>query len=132
KGMCRPVKPDSFKPDGPPAMCEGTLAMATRGASARTAEPSAGKAAHKKMAGDNRYAVEAVARAARVLALFDRARPRQSLAELAEQSGVPKATLRGILDTLATHDLVLEEAEGMYRLGYAWLRYGDLRRTQLD
>ncbi|MFN4283796.1 MAG: IclR family transcriptional regulator [Alphaproteobacteria bacterium] len=83
-------------------------------------------------AGENRYAVEAVTRAARVLALFDRARPRQSLAELAERSGVPRLTLRGILDTLAAHDLLIEEGDGFYRLGYAWLRFADVRRNQLD
>ena len=83
-------------------------------------------------AGENRYAVEAVTRAARVLALFDRARPRQSLAELAERSGVPRLTLRGILDTLAAHDLLIDEGDGFYRLGYAWLRFADVRRNQLD
>lgn len=83
-------------------------------------------------AGENRYAVEAVTRAARVLALFDRARPRQSLAELAEQSGVPKLTLRGILDTLAAHDLLVDDGGGFYRLGYAWLRFADVRRNQFD
>jgi DNA-binding IclR family transcriptional regulator len=80
----------------------------------------------------NRYAVEAVTRAARVLALFDRARPRQTLAELADRSGVPRLTLRGILDTLVAHDLLLEDGDGFYRLGYAWLRYADVRRNQLD
>ncbi len=84
------------------------------------------------VAGENRYAVEAVTRAARVLALFDRARPRQSLAELAEASGVPRLTLRGILDTLAAHDLLTDEGDGFYRLGYAWLRFADVRRNQLD
>jgi DNA-binding IclR family transcriptional regulator len=83
-------------------------------------------------AGENRYAVEAVTRAARVLALFDRARPRQSLSELAEQSGVPKLTLRGILDTLAAHDLLIDDGGGFYRLGYAWLRFADVRRNQFD
>jgi DNA-binding IclR family transcriptional regulator len=82
--------------------------------------------------GENRYAVEAVTRAARVLALFDRARPRQSLAELAEQSGVPKLTLRGILDTLAAHDLLIDDGGGFYCLGYAWLRFADVRRNQFD
>lgn len=81
---------------------------------------------------ENRYAVEAVTRAARVLALFDRARPRRSLADLAEQSGVPRLTLRGILDTLVAHDLLLDDGDGHYRLGYAWLRYADVRRNQLD
>lgn len=83
-------------------------------------------------AGENRYAVEAVTRAARVLALFDRARPRRSLLDLAEQSGVPRLTLRGILDTLAAHDLLIDEGDGFYRLGYAWLRFADVRRNQLD
>ncbi len=81
---------------------------------------------------ENRYAVEAVTRAARVLALFDRARPRQSLAELAERSGVPRLTLRGILDTLAAHDLLIDDGDGFYRLGFAWLRFADVRRNQFD
>jgi DNA-binding IclR family transcriptional regulator len=80
-----------------------------------------------------RYKGEAVARAARVLALFGRTRRERTLVELAEASGVPKATLRGILDTLVGHGLLaVDEAALRYRLGYAWLRLGDVRRNQLN
>lgn len=80
-----------------------------------------------------RYKGEAVARAARVLALFGPTRRERTLAELAETTGVPKATLRGILDTLVAHGLLaVDEAAARYRLGYAWLRLGDVRRNQLN
>jgi len=79
-----------------------------------------------------RYKGEAIARAARVLALFGPTRRERTLAELAEASGVPKATLRGILDTLVGHGLLAVDGAARYRLGYAWLRLGDVRRNQLN
>ncbi|MGE5537723.1 MAG: IclR family transcriptional regulator [Gemmatimonas sp.] len=82
---------------------------------------------------DVRYKGEAVARAARVLALFTRGAPEHSLAQLVERTGVPKATLLGILNTLVVHDLLMRDSPtGPYRLGFAWLRLGDVRRNLLD
>lgn len=79
------------------------------------------------------YKAEAIVRAAHVLALLDRASPQRTLPELAERTGVPKATLLGILNTLVSHDLLRFDAgDGCYRLGFAWLRMGDVRRNQLD
>jgi DNA-binding IclR family transcriptional regulator len=80
-----------------------------------------------------RYKGEAVARAARVLALFTRTHPELMLNQLVERTGVPKATLLGILNTLVAHDLLLRDTpQGPYRLGFAWLRLGDVRRNLLD
>jgi len=91
--------------------------------------------------GYERYEVEAVARAARVLATLGARRSRLTLAELSQTTEVPKATLLGILNTLVAHDLLARDpaespaespAERRYGLGYAWLRYGDVRRHQIN
>lgn len=75
----------------------------------------------------------ALARAAEILFLFDPARPVRDLRSLVEATGIPKATLLGILNTLVRHDFLLRETEsGRYRLGYAWLRLADIRRTQSE
>jgi IclR family transcriptional regulator, KDG regulon repressor len=79
-----------------------------------------------------RYKGEAVARAARVLALFGPTDPARTLTELVQATDVPKATLLGILDTMVSHRLLSVGADGRYRLGYAWLRLGDVRRNQLN
>jgi DNA-binding IclR family transcriptional regulator len=79
-----------------------------------------------------RYKGEAVARAARVLALFGPTEPARTLAELAQATNVPKATLLGILDTLVAHRLLSVGDDERYRLGYGWLRLGDVRRNQLN
>jgi DNA-binding IclR family transcriptional regulator len=79
-----------------------------------------------------RYKGEAVARAARVLALFGPGAPAHTLAELVHATSVPKATLLGILDTLVAHRLLSVDEDGRYRLGYGWLRLGDIRRNQLN
>src|SRR4051812_30684658 len=75
----------------------------------------------------------ALARAAEILFLFEPARPARDLRDLVEATGIPRATLLGILNTLVRHDFLLREAEsGRYRLGYAWLRLADIRRNQSE
>jgi IclR family KDG regulon transcriptional repressor len=81
---------------------------------------------------DTRYKGEAIARAARVLAQFGPAAGERTLTELVEATDVPKATLLGILDTLVAHGLLIAHRSGGYRLGYGWLRLGDVRRNQLN
>lgn len=107
----------------------------------RIAEAAAAPDGARDDATGTRYEVEAVARAARALAAFGPGQSGLTLTELSRHTGVPKATLLGILNTLAAHDLVrLETGAGdatdrpteRYALGYAWLRYGDLRRTQIN
>jgi len=79
-----------------------------------------------------RYKGEAIARAARVLSLFGPDVPSRSLADLVAATKVPKATLLGILDTLVAHRMLVVDGNGHYRLGYAWLRLGDVRRNQFN
>ena len=74
----------------------------------------------------------ALARAAHILALFETGPPERDLRELAAASGVPKATLLGILNTLVRHDLLCAADTGRYRLGYGWLRFADIRRNQSE
>jgi DNA-binding IclR family transcriptional regulator len=76
-----------------------------------------------------RYKGEAIARAVRALALLSE-EPGLCLAELAARTGVPKATLAGILNTLVAHDWLFLDSSRLYRLGYAWLRFADARRGQ--
>jgi DNA-binding IclR family transcriptional regulator len=76
-----------------------------------------------------RYKGEAIARAVRALAALAE-EPGLGLAELAARTGVPKATLAGILNTLVAHDWLSVATSKGYRLGYAWLRFADARRSQ--
>jgi IclR family KDG regulon transcriptional repressor len=97
------------------------------------AVPQRIRSERERVDADVRYKGEAVARAARVLALFTRSHPELMLTQLVERTGVPKATLLGILNTLVAHDLLMRDAPvGPYRLGFAWLRLGDVRRNLLD
>ena len=73
----------------------------------------------------------ALRRAAQILFLFGPGRETQDLRALAAATRIPDATLLGILNTLVRHDLLLREGE-RYRLGYAWLRFGDIRRGQSE
>lgn len=74
---------------------------------------------------------DAVGRAVRALFLFDRTTCTLTLDEICQRTNVPKATLLGILQTLSHHDyLVFDAASGHYRLGYAWLRFAEIRRNQ--
>lgn len=74
---------------------------------------------------------DAIGRAVRILFLFDRANCVLTLEDIGQRTNVPPATLLGILRTLTHHDfLVFEGASGSYRLGYAWLRFAEIRRNQ--
>lgn len=79
-----------------------------------------------------RYEVEAVARAARVLAALQSQRNQLTLSELSRMTAVPEATLLGILNTMVAHDLLTVNPTQRYGLGYEWLRYGELRRKQIN
>jgi DNA-binding IclR family transcriptional regulator len=81
----------------------------------------------------DRYKAEAVARASRVLALFDRSNRERSLGEIVATTGVPKITLLGILNVMTAHDFLrADPSKNEYRLGYAWLRLAAIRRNQLN
>lgn len=81
-----------------------------------------------------RYKVEAVARAALVLAAFRRSPGMMSIEQLAKRTGLAPAALEALLTTLERRGLVRREEgkEGHYGLGFAWLRLADVKRQQLD
>jgi DNA-binding IclR family transcriptional regulator len=81
---------------------------------------------------DALYKGEAVLRAAKTLSCFTAERPRWTLNELSARTGTPKATLQGILNTLVAHGMLRRDLGEGYRLGFAWLRLGALRRNQSD
>jgi IclR family KDG regulon transcriptional repressor len=85
-----------------------------------------------KPAGDEQYKGEAIQRAGRALDCFSPSHPVWSASELAAETGTPKGTLRGILDTLVAHDMLRREAPDIYRLGFAWLSVGSLLQKQFD
>lgn len=74
---------------------------------------------------------DAIGRAVQTLFLFDHAACALTLEDISQRTRVPKPTLLGILQTLSHHDyLVFDAASGRYRLGYAWLRFAEVRRNQ--
>lgn len=78
------------------------------------------------------YKSEAITRAAKALSCFSPSKAAWTLDDLSETTRVPKNTLRGILDTLVMHGMLLAVQSETYRLGYAWLAFGALRRNQFD
>jgi DNA-binding IclR family transcriptional regulator len=109
----------------------GSAALRQAAETGRDSVPAQPQTAAQPEAAE-RYKGEAIARAARVLALFGPAEPARTLADLAAATKVPKATLAGILDTLVSRGLLACDGRERYRLGYGWLRLGDVRRNQLN
>ena len=92
--------------------------------------PSSGRVA-RAPADDTDTKADAIGRAVRTLFLFDSAACALTLDEICQRTKVPKPTLLGILQTLSHHDyLVFDPADSRYRLGYAWLRFAEIRRNQ--
>ncbi len=81
-----------------------------------------------------RYKVEAVARAALVLAAFRRSPGPVSLDALVKRTGIGAATLEMLLATLERRGLVrrIVEKPDHFALGLAWLRLADVKRRQLE
>ena len=66
--------------------------------------------------------IQAVERAARILAVLGSGTPRLGVTEIAERVGLAKPTVHGLLRTLASHDLVTQDPDtGKYSLGPAVL-----------
>jgi DNA-binding IclR family transcriptional regulator len=78
------------------------------------------------------YKGEAIQRAGRALDCFSPLRPIWTVSDLATATGTPKDTLRGILETLASHDMLRRRGLESYGLGFAWLRVGSLLHNQYD
>ena len=72
-----------------------------------------------------RYNIRAIERAIGVLNLFSRKESKLSLDEITRGSGLSKPTVFRILSTLEYHNyVVLDPAEGRYRLGTIFLTLG--------
>ncbi|MDB5643531.1 MAG: iclR helix-turn-helix domain protein [Hyphomicrobiales bacterium] len=78
------------------------------------------------------YGGEAVLRAAKALDCFTREAPRRTLLDLTRETGVPRDTLRGILNTLVARGMLRVDADETYQLGFAWLQLAFLRRQQMQ
>src|SRR5665213_3101528 len=78
------------------------------------------------------YKGEAISRASKVLSCFSPDRDCWTLTDLSAATKTPSETLRGILNTLVAHGMLRRDDCGIYRLGFAWLRLGALRRNQFD
>ena len=70
--------------------------------------------------------IQAVERAARILAVLGSGTPRLGVTEIAERVGLAKPTVHGLLRTLEKHDLVAQDPDtGKYSLGPAVLSLGN-------
>ena len=70
--------------------------------------------------------IQAVERAARILAVLGSGTPRLGVTEISERVGLAKPTVHGLLRTLASHDLVTQDPDtGKYSLGPAVLLLGN-------
>src|SRR6266508_1531656 len=70
--------------------------------------------------------IQSVGRAARILKALGSEQARLGVTELAERLGLAKATVYGLLRTLAAHQFVEQDLEtGKYRLGPALLQLGN-------
>ncbi|GAA4560872.1 IclR family transcriptional regulator [Pseudonocardia xishanensis] len=76
--------------------------------------------------------IQSVDRALRVLAVLQGAR-RRSLGEIATAMGLAPSTVHGIVRTLVSHGMVVQERDsGLYRLGPATLRLGNVYLDNLE
>ncbi|MCE0768144.1 IclR family transcriptional regulator [Pseudonocardia kujensis] len=76
--------------------------------------------------------IQSVDRALRVLAVLQGAR-RRSLGEIAAGCGLAPSTVHGLVRTLLAHGMVVQERDsGLYRLGPATLRLGNVYLDNLE
>lgn len=102
-------------------------AMAER----KSREGKAKESAHKAAGRSSAYSIDVLNRTVDVLNVFDHARPSLGLKEIVKQTQLPKTTVFRILTTLVERDLCeLDPGSGEYSLGFAMLRFADIRRRQ--
>lgn len=77
------------------------------------------------------YSIDVLNRTVDVLNVFSHVRPSLGLKEIVAQTKLPKTTVFRILTTLVERDLCsLDSSTGEYSLGFAMLRFADIRRRQ--
>lgn len=77
--------------------------------------------------------IQSIERAGAVLNCFSERKTQLKLVEIAQQLGLGKSTVHGIVDTL-THLSLLDQdpVTSQYRLGTANIRYGELAKASID
>ncbi len=79
------------------------------------------------------YSIEVLGKAFDIVAVFTHAEPRLTLKQIVLRTGLPKTTVFRILSTLVERQFCEFDAErGEYSLGFAFLRFGDIRRRQAN
>ncbi len=79
-----------------------------------------------------RYRIQAIDRAARIMACFDFDEPELSVTEVAAKTGLPKSTTHRILMALQHNGLIEQDREtGLYHLGLNLFRLGHLAVARL-
>src|SRR3546814_6733093 len=103
-----------------------------RSASSTAAKAGAGGAERPSLnQSSGSYSIAVLNRAIDILAVFNHSRPNLSLREIVAAAKLPKTTVFRILSTLVERDLCSFDPEtGEYSLGFAFLRYADIRRRQ--
>lgn len=87
----------------------------------------------KQSASPSRYSVEAVARMARISALFSPTRGVLELAEIGRLAGIPRRTAAKIIATMEGCELLSRaNSAKAWALGPAWLRLADCKLSRID
>jgi DNA-binding IclR family transcriptional regulator len=86
----------------------------------------------KQTAPRKRYSVEAVARAARISALFSPTCGVLDLGEIARLAEIPRRTAAKIIATMESREFLFRVGAGSWALGPAWLRLAECKRSRID
>lgn len=81
----------------------------------------------------DRYRVDAISNAARLLRVFSRSAPRLPVDAVAQSLALSRDMTERTILTLEKHGLLRSSdgADGIYELGLSWLRLADVRRRQV-
>lgn len=80
----------------------------------------------------NRYRIQSISKAMKVLAAFDQDCFEMSIGEIAHRSGVPKSTVHRIVSSLAEWNIIEPGPEGKCRLGLKLFQLGSLVLFKMD
>ena len=80
----------------------------------------------------NRYRIQSITKAMKVLSVFDADCFELSIGEIANRSGVPKSTVHRIVSSLAEWNIIESGPEGKCRLGVKLFQLGSLVLFKMD